>query len=149
MYEFPSGIRIGVIGLSTIFTPNTTNAFKENKFPKYQFLDYKDIVVNESKKLRKSGAHAVLIVGHMGNDCNITNIYGKWTADTKQADCGVHDEATMLIDALPNGTIDGILQGHRHKFAHHFYKGIPYMGSINGGYYFNVLYLKFHKTALI
>lgn len=29
----------------------------------------------------------------------------------------------MLINALPNGTIDGIIQGHRHKFAHHFYKG--------------------------
>ncbi len=33
MYEFKSGIRIGVIGLSTIFTPDTTNAFKDKKFP--------------------------------------------------------------------------------------------------------------------
>jgi hypothetical protein len=27
--------------------------------------------------------------------------------------------------------------------AHHFRKGIPYMGSINGGYYFNIMYLTF------
>lgn len=38
LYEFKSGLRVGVIGLSTIFTPNTTNAFKEKKFPEYKFL---------------------------------------------------------------------------------------------------------------
>jgi 2',3'-cyclic-nucleotide 2'-phosphodiesterase (5'-nucleotidase family) len=123
IYEFKSGIRIGVIGLSTIFTPDTTNAFKDKKFPEYKFLNYTDIVVAESKKLKKNGANAVLIVGHLGNDCKTSNIYGRWTVDTKQEDCGVvGDEVTKLIDSLPTGTIDGILQGHRHKFAHHFYK---------------------------
>lgn len=61
----------------------------------------------------------------------------------------MNDQATQLIDSLPAGTIDGLLQGHRHKFAHHFRKGIPYSGTINGGYYFNVLYLKFNKKVLI
>ena len=46
MYQFKSGIRIGVIGLSTIETPTTTNAFKNKLFPEYKFLDYKDIVIN-------------------------------------------------------------------------------------------------------
>lgn len=138
-----------MIGLTTVFTPDTTNAFKEKKFPEYKFLQYKDVVVAEAKKLRKSGANAVLIAGHMGNDCTIGNTYGKWAYDTPQEECGVHDEATQLIDALPNGTIDGILQGHRHKFAHHFHKGVPYLGTINGGFYLNVLYLKFHRTTLI
>lgn len=110
--------------MSTIYTPITTNAFKNHLFPDYKFLDYKDIVVNESKKLRKAGANAVLVVGHLGNDCNISNAYGKWTKDTKQPDCGVPtDESTKLISDLPDGTIDGLLQGHRHKFAHHFIKG--------------------------
>jgi hypothetical protein len=45
MYEFKSGIRIGVIGLSTIFTPDTTNAFKDKKFPEYKFLNYTAIVI--------------------------------------------------------------------------------------------------------
>jgi hypothetical protein len=44
---------------------------------------------------------------------------------------------------LPVGTVDGIVQGHRHKFSHHFIRGVPVMGNINGGYYFNVMYLKF------
>lgn len=114
-----------MIGLSTIYTPQTTNAFKEKKFPEYKFLNYTDIVIGESKKLRKAGANAVLIVGHLGNDCSVGNTYGKWTEDTKQPECGVAgDEVSILIDSLPTGTIDAILQGHRHKFAHHFYKGI-------------------------
>lgn len=73
--------------------------------------------------MRKAGAHAVLVMGHLGNDCNITNVYGKWTNQTKQSECGVdNDEASLLIDSLPEGTIDAVLQGHRHKFAHHFRK---------------------------
>lgn len=127
MFSFASGIKIGVIGLSTIYTPNTTDAFNKGKFPQYKFLDYKDVVINESKKLKKAGANAVLVVAHVGNDCNTSNVYGIWTNTTKQNECGVKDEATNLIDALPAGTIDGILQGHRHKFAHHFYKSTVFL----------------------
>lgn len=89
MIELASGIKIGVIGLSTIFTPITTNAFKNKLFPEYKFLDYKDIVINESKKLRKAGADAVLVLAHLGNDCNVSNTYGKWTQASHQPDCGV------------------------------------------------------------
>jgi hypothetical protein len=56
---------------------------------------------------------------------------------------------TKLLDALPKGTIDGVLQGHRHVIAHHFKNGIPYMGSINGGYYFNIMYLTFDSNKQI
>ena len=50
-----------------------------------------------------------------------------------------------MIESLPKGTIDGIVQGHRHAMAHHYYDNIPYMGSIDGGYYLNVLYLTFNQ----
>ena len=50
-----------------------------------------------------------------------------------------------MIESLPKGTIDGIVQGHRHVTAHHYYDNIPYMGSIDGGYYLNVLYLTFNQ----
>lgn len=124
IYTFPSGIKIGVIGLSTINTPSTTNAFKNHLFPDYKFLPYKEIVVNQSKALKKAGANAVLILGHVGNDCTIGNKYGKWTKSTEQPPCGIdNDEITKLIHDLPDGTIDGVIQGHRHKFAHHFIKG--------------------------
>lgn len=55
---------------------------------------------------------------------------------------------SKLINSLPNGTIDAVVQGHRHKFSHHFIKGIPVIGTNNGGVYFNVLYLNFYKKEL-
>lgn len=38
IFELKSGIKIGVIGLSTIETPSTTSAFNDGTFPAYQFL---------------------------------------------------------------------------------------------------------------
>ena len=55
---------------------------------------------------------------------------------------------SKLINDLPEGTIDGVVQGHRHKFSHHFIKGVPVMGTNNGGYYFNVLYLNFFQKKI-
>lgn len=54
-----------------------------------------------------------------------------------------------LLKSLPEGTVDGVVQGHRHRIAHHYVSGIPYMGTINGGYYFNVLYLTFNDEKKI
>ena len=54
-----------------------------------------------------------------------------------------------LIKALPNGTIDAVVKCHRHVFAHHFINGIPYMGVINGDYYFNVMYLTFKDKKIV
>jgi hypothetical protein len=113
-------------------------------FPKYDFLQYINIVETESKKLRKRGADAILLTTHVGDECPLNLTYGIWTAQTPQNSCQKDDEMTKLLDALPDGTVDGVLQGHRHVIAHHFRKGIPYMGSINGGYYFNVMYLTFN-----
>jgi hypothetical protein len=33
--------------------------------------------------------------------------------------------------------------------AHHYYKNIPYIGTINGGYYINVIYLKFNDKKQV
>ena len=44
-------------------------------------------MIAESKKLRKAGANAVLVLGHIGNDCDVNNTYGIWVNTTKQQDC--------------------------------------------------------------
>jgi hypothetical protein len=54
----------------------------------------------------------------------------------------------MLLKSIPVGTINGVVQGHRHKFSHHWIQGVPVMGTVNGGNYFNVLYLKFYNKQL-
>lgn len=79
LFSFPNGIKIGVVGLSTLETPSTTAGFSDNKFPSYQFLDYKGIVIEQSRKLKEQGANAVLIVSHVGDECPINLTYGNWT----------------------------------------------------------------------
>jgi hypothetical protein len=37
----PNGIKIGVIGLSTVETLTTSGGFTGNKFPRYKFMNYK------------------------------------------------------------------------------------------------------------
>ena len=34
-------------------------------------------------------------------------------------------------------------------FAHHYQKGIPIAGAINGGFYFNIMYLEFLHKRLV
>lgn len=60
-------------------------------FPKYKFLEYKQIVIEESAKLKKNGAHAVIIVSHVGNQCSAGFDYGIWTASTQQPSCADDD----------------------------------------------------------
>lgn len=38
IYEMANGIRVGVIGLSTLETPASTAGFSGNLFPAYKFL---------------------------------------------------------------------------------------------------------------
>lgn len=45
IYSFANGIKVGVIGLSTVETPTTTSGFSSHLFPQYKFLDYRDIVI--------------------------------------------------------------------------------------------------------
>jgi 2',3'-cyclic-nucleotide 2'-phosphodiesterase (5'-nucleotidase family) len=111
-----------VIGLSTLETPATTSGFVENLFPDYKFLEYRDVVVKYSDELKSDGAEIILLVAHVGNDCPQNKTYDIRTAETPQEECPP-DEITNLIDVLPEGTIHGIVQGHRHEWVHHWKKG--------------------------
>jgi hypothetical protein len=53
------------------------------------------------------------------------------------------DEIFRLLDEIPSGLIDAVVQGHRHTQSHYFYKGVPIIGAINGGFYFNTIRLRF------
>lgn len=87
MYTLSSGIKIGAIGLATLQTPSTTAGFEKGLFPKYRFEQYKAIILEESSKLKKSGANAIIVVGHVGNQCTNNYDYGIWTAATAQPSC--------------------------------------------------------------
>jgi 2',3'-cyclic-nucleotide 2'-phosphodiesterase (5'-nucleotidase family) len=142
-------IKVGVIGLTTIETLFTTSGDLSN----LKFLNYQEIVIKLSKDLRAAGADIVLVTSHVGVQCPndidekmrlmIRNI------STPQAQCRDSDEMYVLLQNLPNGTLDGVIGGHVHDVVHHWFNGIPMVQSVNGGFYFNVLYFTFDKNKKV
>ena len=41
-------VKIGVIGLTTLETPTSSKGFTNHLFPDYQFLPYKEVVIEKS-----------------------------------------------------------------------------------------------------
>lgn len=142
-----NNFKIGVIGLITVDTPSTSSGFTQHMFPDYKFKDYADIVNNEAKALRANGAHAVLVMAHEGNSCPGQSLdMSFWRKTSNQTDCP-DGPMTHILDLLPAGTIDAVVQGHRHETVHTFKNGVPIVGNINGGFYFNIIYLTFNKLS--
>lgn len=145
--QLGDGVKIGVIGLTTVDTPQTSSGFTNHLFPDYQFKDYTNIVIDEAKSLRSSGVDIVVILSHEGNECpgQSWNL-SIWKNSTAQTPCP-SGPITDLLEKLPTGTIDAVVQGHRHQIVHFYKNGIPIVGSINGGYYFNVIYITYNKKT--
>jgi 5'-nucleotidase len=147
IFTIGNNFKIGVIGLITVDTPQTSSGFTQHLFPDYKFKDYADIVYAEAKTLRSNGAHAVIIMAHEGNSCPGQSMtMGIWKKTTNQTACP-DGPITHILDLLPNGTIDAVVQGHRHEIVHFYKNGVPIVGNINGGFYFNLLYLTFNKLT--
>ena len=52
LYTLESGIKLGVIGLTTAETPKTTSGFRDGSFPAYQFEAYAPAIIEHSRSLR-------------------------------------------------------------------------------------------------
>jgi 2',3'-cyclic-nucleotide 2'-phosphodiesterase (5'-nucleotidase family) len=138
-------IRIGVIGLTHIKTPKECS-----KVSSLDFLEYKDIIIEESNKLKSQGAHSVILLAHFGPIChNAPNYEDKSklklrTVNDKQAPCSNFENIIDLLKSLPKGTIHALISGHIHEITHHYVNDIPVVAS-NGISYANVLYLTYTK----
>ncbi|HEX9163541.1 MAG TPA: bifunctional UDP-sugar hydrolase/5'-nucleotidase, partial [Thermoanaerobaculia bacterium] len=111
-----AGVHLGIIGLSTPDTPNTTvgaNVVTLN------FGDPVKATVAAARDLRASGADAVIVIGHMGGRC----------ADVKDvhdvASCRPEEEAMTFLQRLPHGTIDAYFAGHTHQQMRQIINGVP------------------------
>ena len=140
-------IKIGVIGLTTVKIYHQHHY----DFPELEFFDYRDIIIEESSKLRKLGANAVILLGHFGLKCpNNLKLYEnkeKLKLRKKsdlQCPCEDYENLRSLLESLPKGTLDSFIGGHLHMNTHHWINDIS-CAATNGSNYFNVLYFKFNK----
>ena len=145
MFEI-EGIKIGIIGLTTVETPTSTNI----ELTDLEFDDYVKIINEESTKLKKDGAKAIIVLGHLGVYCNndldeVKLEYKLRDKNTVQMPCRESDEAYILLNKLKPGVIDLFLAGHRHDSVHNWINGFPVMSNDKNGKYAQIVYLPFNK----
>ena len=157
LYELKLGngdsIKIGVIGLSFNMKndkkmPNTWG--NRETWDNVTFFSYMEGLEEESIKLRKNGASAIIALTHFGLVCNQTeamklDMYNK---STYQSPCFRDDEDSVLyklLDSLKPGIIDGIIGGDTHMEMHHWENNIPMMSTPTHARYINIMYLPFKK----
>ena len=146
-------INIGVIGLTFNMKndkkiPNTWG--NRDTWDKISFFSYMENLEEESKKLRKKGASAVIVLSHFGLVCNQTlamklNMYNK---SSEQGECYREDDDSVLyklLDSLKPGIIDAVIGGDTHMEMHHWEKNIPMMSVPTHARYLNIMYLPFKK----
>ena len=142
------GIKLGLIGITTVETPTSTNV----ALPDLKFEEYKKIIEEESKKLKNEGANAIIVLGHVGLYCNndldeVKLEYKIRNKDLKQEDCRNTDEAYILLNKLNKGVIDLFLGGHKHDVSHHWINDIPIVTNDKNGKYAQIIYLPFNRNT--
>lgn len=119
-----AGAKLGIIGLTTPDTPNSTVA---SNIASLSFGDPVEATVREAAALRALGADAVIVIAHMGGKCADVS-------DPMDASSCLHDQEAMnYLARLPHGTIDAYFAGHTHSQMRQVINGTPAMQGLAYG----------------
>jgi 5'-nucleotidase len=110
------GVQIGIIGLSTPDTPNTT---MEANVRSLSFADPVQATIDEARELRARGADVIIVIAHVGGRC--TDVRDEHDL----ASCDRQQHAFQYLMSLPPGTIDAYFGGHTHAQMRQVINGIP------------------------
>lgn len=139
--------KVGVIGLATLDTPKTT---RPENVKEFRFKPLKESVLREAQLLRTRGAHAIVVLAHVGLKCptgRLTGAYSVFKEGEEGTECGGRsDEMITLLNDLPAGTVDAVVSGHSHTVVHHWINGVPVIQSGHQGKSLHVLYLTIDPT---
>ncbi len=112
-----SGIRVGIMGLTTMSTPSDTGPTNAAGL---EFFDFYPSAMRDAQALRSQGAHVVVLVSHDGGSCDMSQ-----PAEQGDAACIKTDPVSKLLTSLPKGTIDAVIAGHTHAPQAHLINGVP------------------------
>ena len=126
------GVKIGILGLSTQDTPQTTLTKHVSDL---QFVDVVETVLEVAPKIREAGADVVIAVGHLTGHCE-----PKGYAEPPDA-CMPDGEIGRLLSELPTGTLDVIVSGHAHTLLAHRWENTFVLESRAKGHLINQLNL--------
>jgi 5'-nucleotidase len=111
------GVKVGIIGLTTVSTPQTTNPTNVTSL---RFESLATATLEAARGLRERGAEVVLGVAHAGGRCTrLEDPRDASSCDPKEGE--IHE----LLGALPPFTLDALVAGHTHQPMGHFLQGVP------------------------
>jgi 5'-nucleotidase len=110
------GVRIGVIGLTTLDTPVFQ---RSGTFEGVRFESLEETVRAWAPRVRAAGAEVVVVTAHEGGVCH------RFDDPRDLAGCKRGSDIFRLAEALEPGSVDLIVGGHTHHRIAHFVAGIP------------------------
>ena len=110
-----NGIKVGIIGASTIETKNVTIL---EHVAHLDFPNPAPYIIKKSNELRDAGAEVIILLAHMGGYC--TELENPYNISS----CQDKSEFFQLLKSLPKNHIDVAIGGHTHGFIRHFVNGI-------------------------
>lgn len=110
-----AGVKIGVIGVLTEATPDTTIAANVRGL---EIAPLAETIAEQARIQRAEGASLVIVVAHAGSRCT------DFDDPSDTSSCNMDDEIMRVAQALPHGLVDQIVAGHRHQGIAHDVNGI-------------------------
>ncbi len=119
-----AGIDVGIIGVTTEATPQTTMAAN---FAGLAISPLAETITREAQSLRARGAHLVVVAAHAGGNCK------RFEDPDDLSSCLEDEEIVQVARALAPGLVDVIVSGHTHRGMAHRVNGIAIIGSYARG----------------
>ncbi len=113
-----AGIRVGIIGITTLDTPATTHPVNIRHLT---FRPHLPVVTRWARSLRARGAEVIVLLAHVGGKCK------------SRAPDSCHGPIARLLRALPRGTVDAAIAGHSHQCMWHRINGVPLVQACDRG----------------
>jgi 2',3'-cyclic-nucleotide 2'-phosphodiesterase (5'-nucleotidase family) len=119
-----AGVRIGIIGVTTIGTPRATHPFN---FAGLTVTPLVPAIEEAARAARQAGAVAVIVLAHAGGRC------GRLDRPDDLGSCDASEEIFGVARALAPGLVDAIAAGHTHQAVAHRVGSVVVVQAYSGG----------------